>query len=166
MQSPVLKGHLFYCHVIENFIWIEPLKRPHFLWFSVIRCIRHNLIWWRNPASPVNGEVYSTQSYVIKYVSESCSWWGMLDIILCDKVTHRVLFLVRCTRHNLLWWSMSASPDHVVMYSISCYVIRFSATRVLISSCTIKTKGRGIPVSYTKEHWPPWYNRNVEETVV
>jgi hypothetical protein len=29
MQSPVLKGHLFFSTVMEDFIWIEPLLRGH-----------------------------------------------------------------------------------------------------------------------------------------
>jgi hypothetical protein len=28
-QSPVLKGHIFSCPVVEHFIWIEPLLRGH-----------------------------------------------------------------------------------------------------------------------------------------
>ena len=43
-QSPVLKGHLFSCLVIENFIWIEPPLRGHLSYKASLLCPKGDLL--------------------------------------------------------------------------------------------------------------------------
>jgi hypothetical protein len=68
---------------------------------SMVRCTKYNLMW--PSLSLVYGEVYLIQPYVIKFVS--CLLWGVLDTTLCDQVC--LLSMVRCTKYNLMWSSLS-----------------------------------------------------------
>jgi hypothetical protein len=62
-------------------------------------------------------------------------WWGVLDTTLCDEVcqwlaTVQYPALVRCTRYNIMWWSLSVTCNSSVpcsgeVYPIQHYVMKF-----------------------------------------
>ena len=85
----------------------------------VVRCTRYNIMWYS--LSVTCGEVYSIQHYVIQFVSDL--WWGVLDTTLCDTVCQWLV--VRCTRYNIMWYSLSVTCGRSVVFSIQHYVIQF-----------------------------------------